>query len=329
MKLSSQQARILVAAQLRADQPISKLRAKLSTKEHTIRYTLERAKRLGIIERRYFINLFKLGFLQHELFFSISAEKRGVRDSLLARLKRADNISWIGRLGGDYQYGVNICSRDLHATVTFFDDLSASHGGDIVEKNLSLRVSLTFFGNRYLAPNQKISSPLSYLNSPDIVSIDDTDHRLLRAITSDGELSGHDIARSLGIPQSTVDYRLKRLRSDGVIVGAYYVVRGEMLGVMSFLCLIRTRGISARFREAIAKFCLAHPEVVVMIESIGSWDFELVIDGFSAEQVMRVSESLLDLFSGAIQWIKMVPIFGYPKVCEYPLSHLAGKARAV
>lgn len=324
MKLSPQQAKILVATQLNADQPISKLRAKLSVKEHTIRYTLERAKRLGLIEKRYFINLFKLGFLQHEVFFSLSSDKRGVRDALLTKLKLADNISWIGRLGGDYQYGVNICSRDLHATVSFFDDLSASHGGDIVEKNLSLRVSLTFFGNRYLAPTHRIARSLSYSNSRDVVTIDETDHRLLRTIIRDGELSGHKIARSLELPQSTVDYRLKRLRSEGVIVGSYYVVRGELLGVVSFLCLIRTRGISTRFRGAIASFCAEHPEVVVMIESIGSWDFELVIDGFSAEQAMRVSEALLDLFGGAIQWIKMVPIFGYPKVSEYPLSRLAG-----
>jgi DNA-binding Lrp family transcriptional regulator len=323
MKLSLEQAKIVVAMQLQADQAIQKLSTQLSVKEHTIRYTIERAKRLGIIERRYFINLFKLGYLQHEVFFSLSSEKRGAREALLNKLKRADSISWIGRLGGDYQYGINICAKDIHSTVGFFDELSLSHGADIVEKNLSLRVSLTFYGNRYLAPLQRFKGGLSYHNTSHTVGIDETDHRLLRAITSDAEMSGHQIARSLGIPQSTVDYRLKRLRSEGVIVGAYYVVRGEQLGVISFLCLIRTRGISSRLRGEIANFCASHPEVVVMIESIGSWDFELVIDGFSAEQAMRVSESLLDLFGGAIQWIKMVPIFGYPKVCEYPMSRLA------
>ncbi len=155
------------------------------------------------------------------------------------------------------------------------------------------------------------------------MAIDEIDHKLLRAITTNGELSGHQVAREVGIPQSTVDYRLKRLRSEGVIVGAYYAVRGASLGSISFLCLIRTRGMSALFREGINNFCAIHPEVVVMIESIGSWDFELVIDGFSAEQAMRVSESLLDIFGGGIQWIKMVPIFGYHKVSEYPFKERA------
>lgn len=321
MKLSSAQAKSIVAAQLNADLPISKLRVKVGVKEHTIRYALDRAREQGIIERRHFINLFKLGFLQHEVFFALSSEERGAREALLAQLKRSDSISWIGRLGGDYQYGINICSRDVTHMVAFFNALSASHGKNILEKTLSLRVSLTYFGNRYLAPQLKHTPPLRYHNTPGKVSIDRTDHRILTAITTNGDLSGHQIARELGIPQSTVDYRLKKLKSDGVIVGTYYAVNGSKVGILSFLCLIVTRGMSATFREKALEFSSKHPEIVLMIESIGSWDFEFVIDAFSAEEAMKTSERILDFFGRDIQWLKMIPIFSYPKVHEYPFTN--------
>jgi DNA-binding Lrp family transcriptional regulator len=321
MRLSQQQAKAIVAAQLNADSPITKIRSKIGLKEHTIRYALDRAKSNGIIERRYFINLFKLGLLQHEVFFSLSSEERGSREALLMQLKNSESVSWIGRLGGDYQFGINICSRDLSQTISFFDQLSATHGRSILERTLSLRVSLTYFGNRYLAPQLKQLKPLSYRNTAGTVEIDPTDHRILAAITANAELSGHQLARALEIPQSTLDYRLKRLRNDGVIVASYYAFNGAPLGVLSFMCLIVTRGMSATLRDRVYDFCLKNPEVVLMIESIGSWDFEFVIDAFSAQEAMRTSERIGDHFGREIQSLKMIPIFSYPKVHEYPFSN--------
>lgn len=320
MKLTSAQAKIIVAAQLNADMPLGKLRSRVGAQEHTIRYTLDRARSKGVIERRYFINLFKLGYLQHEVFFALSSDQPGVREALLTQLQASDNVSWIGRLGGDYQYGINVCSRDVTQIVTFFDTLSAKYGRTIIEKNLSLRVGLTYFGNRYLAPNVQPACPLRYQSGTEVVTIDKTDHSLLAELTSHGDSSGHELARKLGIPQSTVDYRLKRLKSSGVIVGSYYAFRGERIGILSFLCLIATRGIGSTFREKALAFCADHPEIVVCIESIGSWDFEFVIDARSAEDAMRTSEQILDHFGRDTNWIKVIPLFGYPKVHEYPFS---------
>jgi DNA-binding Lrp family transcriptional regulator len=320
MKLTTQQAKAIVAAQLNADLPISALRSRVGGKEHTIRYALDRAREQGVIERRHFINLFKLGFLQHEVFFSLSSEERGAREALVTQLMRSDSVSWIGRLGGDFQYGINICSRDMTHTVSFFNNLATSYGRHILEKTLSLRVGLFYFGNRYLAPHLKHSPPLHYENTSGKVSIDETDHRILTTITSNGDLSGHQIAKTLGIPQSTADFRIRKLKSAGVIVGTYYAVNGNRVGILSFLCLIVTRGISSMFREKALSFCAKHPQIVLMIESIGSWDFEFVIDAFSAEEAMKTSEQLLDFFGRDIQWLKVIPIFSYPKVQEYPFN---------
>ena len=148
--------------------------------------------------------------------------------------------------------------------------------------------------------------------------IDHVDHLLLSALTADDSVSGHQLARLPGLPQSTVDYRLKKLKSAGIIVGSYYALRGERLGITSYLCLVSTKGISAAFRQKAFAFCAQHPEIVLMIESVGSWDFEFSIDAFSAEDAMRTSEQLLDHFGRDIHWLKMIPLFSYPKVHKYP-----------
>jgi len=320
MKLTPAQAKVIASTQLNAELPISSLRKKLGLRDHTIRYALDRARSQGIIERRYFINLFRLGYLQHEVFFSLSFEEKGLRDSLIAQLVKSDRTSWIGRLGGDFHYGINICSRDVSEMLEFFDQLSEKYGRTFLEKTLSLRVSLTYFGNRYLYPGAKPSHPLSYRITSERVEIDQLDHRILSALTAHGSSSTHQLARLLGLPQSTVDYRLKRLRSTGVIVGSYYSIKRERIGILSYLCLISTRGISSLFREKALAFCQQQPEIVLMIESIGSWDFEFVIDVTHAEDAVKISEKLLDLLGRDLNWVKMIPLFSYPKVHEYPFT---------
>lgn len=323
MKLSSTQAKVVALTQLDADLPIAHIRSKLGIRDHTIRYALDRARNQGLITQRYFINLFRIGCLQHEVFFSLSSEKKNSREQLLKKLILSDRVSWIGRLGGEFHYGINICSFQVTEMLQLFDQLSDEYGCIFLEKNLSLRIGLTYFGNRYLAPSIKAQAPLSYRITSERVSIDYVDHQILTAITNRGSDSIHSLARALGLPQSTVDYRFKKLKHSGIIVGSYYNFQPHKAGYLSFLFLISTRGISSTFREKALKFCEAHPEVVLLIESIGSWDFEFAVDVKESEDAMKFSEHLLDSFGSDLHWIKMIPLFSYPKVHEYPFKEMA------
>ncbi len=322
MKLSPTQAKVVALTQLNADLPIAQIRSKLGLRDHTIRYALERARSQGLVAQRHFINLFRIGCLQHEIFFSLSSEKKGSRETLLKKLIQSDRISWIGRLGGDFHYGMNICSFHINEMLELFDEFSDEYGCIFLEKNLSLRIGLTYFGCRYLAPSIKASPPLSYRITSERVEIDYIDHQILSALSADGSSSIHSIARTLGVPQSTVDYRYKKLKNNGVIVGTYYNFQPQKAGYLSFLCLISTKGISSSFREKVLQFCEDNPEVVVLIESMGSWDFELAIDVREAEHAMTLSEKILDYFGSTLHWIKMIPLFGYPKVREYPFQKI-------
>lgn len=319
MKLTPSQAKVIVAAQLNADLPVKKLRSRLGMKEHTVRYALHRVQQEGVLERRCFLNLFRLGYLQHEVFISLVGERPRDRELLLAYLQGCDRISWIGRLGGEYQYGFNLCSRNMGEVVAFFEKLAGSFGTLFLEKAIALRVGLTYFGNRYLAPDVKPGPALEYRASGGVVAIDPTDQGILGALSHLGYRSSYDLARDLKMSQSTVDYRLRRLRTQGVIVGSYYTVRHERVGILSFLCLVALRGVSGVFRDRALEFCGRHPQVVVLVEAIGSWDFEFVIEAFSAHEAMQTSEALIECFGRDLLWIKLMPIFSFPKVSEYPM----------
>jgi DNA-binding Lrp family transcriptional regulator len=152
---------------------------------------------------------------------------------------------------------------------------------------------------------------LAYGVVREIVSYDEVDHNVLCALTQHSYGSYRELARLMGMPQTTLDYRLKRLRQSGVVVGLYHEIQPALIGMQSFLLLVSIKGISSEFRGEFLVFCESHPNIIVTVHSIGSWDFEVVV---------AISQAIHDRFSGSLNWLKILPLFSYLKVAEYPFQ---------
>ena len=110
------------------------------------------------------------------------------------------------------------------------------------------------------------------------VSLDGTDLRLLQELNADARASGAVLAAAVGISESTVSLRLKRLRSLGVIRGFNIDVDPTALGV-GLQALISIR-LAKHDRTEIDAFTAAAPKfpgVVRMYHMAGADDYLLHI----------------------------------------------------
>lgn len=318
MKLSTRDREVIAAAQMQAGKPVSEIRKLCRYKEHSVRYSLQRALDQGLIVRRCFVNLNRLGFNQYELYFSLSAGKKESRAALIKSLGDLECVSWVGQLGGDFQYGLNLAARSIAEVSRLFSGLSEKFGALFQEKVFAERISFTYFGNKYLTAKPRAAAPMSYSASSDIYAIDATDRRILSEVTRVGEGSSRLLARKLSMPQTTVDYRLRKLEKSGVIVGYYFELQPRELGIQSYMLLVCMKTISEKTRKAFEQFCLQHPNVVIQIHCMGSWDFEVGVDAEDPMQVTGIVENLYDRFGAEISWVKTLPAFRNLKVAEYP-----------
>jgi Lrp/AsnC family leucine-responsive transcriptional regulator len=81
------------------------------------------------------------------------------------------------------------------------------------------------------------------------VDLDDTDRRLLRHLRSDGRASTSEVGRALGLAQSSIHQRLRKLKERGLIArfAPELSPRALGLGVLAFV-LVRTGGQQAARR---------------------------------------------------------------------------------
>ncbi|MFE2656770.1 Lrp/AsnC family transcriptional regulator [Brevibacterium sp. NPDC059310] len=118
------------------------------------------------------------------------------------------------------------------------------------------------------------------------IELDDIDRHLLSALSENARASGAALAAAVGISESTVSLRLKRLRSSGVIRGYSVDIDTSALGI-PLQALISIR-LAQHDRAQIDAFTAAAPKfpgVVRMYHMAGADDYLLHIVAPDTEAV--------------------------------------------
>lgn len=106
--------------------------------------------------------------------------------------------------------------------------------------------------------------------------IDDIDSRLLALIQDDDRQSMAELGKALGIPASTVNDRLRRLRKDGVIAGYHARVSPDEVG-LNLLAFVMVGWSNPKVEPLFLATMRAIPDVLECHHVAGSWNYLLKV----------------------------------------------------
>ena len=125
------------------------------------------------------------------------------------------------------------------------------------------------------------------------LSLDDLDHRLIRALRDDARLPTATLARVLGVSRGTVQNRIDRLTAQGVILG--FSVRLHPEAEPGRVRAIMSIEVEGRGSPKVMKGLQGVPEVEAVHTTNGRWDL-----------VAEIAAADLAAFSGALDAIRMI-----------------------
>lgn len=315
MKLTEKESLVIAALELRADAPMALVRKESGLRDHTIRYALRSLIERNVITPLPFINLHRLGLTVYSIFFTFGGEKRGAHNALIRALIAEPMVLWVGEFGGEYHYGVGVAVRRLGELTGFLDALSQKHGAIFRDKAISVQISSTIFPRRYLTSKKISAKPLRVtFDEREPVVLDMLDRKILSELTSHGTLSHRQIALKIQAPLSTVELRIRKLKDQGVIAGEIYTVNAAAFGMQSFKLLVYTKNLDSALTAKMSEFCHLHPNITTLIDCLGSWGYEISVEVHRPEEVSRLVQQMYEQFGNAIQTIKTLTKFSYPKV---------------
>lgn len=318
IKLSEIEARILRCTELRADMSIENIRKETGYREHTIRHSMKRLREREIVRLLPFINLHVLGYVLHNIFFSLENRKQNIRGAFIKELLAMKKIMWVAELGGDFQYGIEIAAQNFFEVRDVLNTLSEKFGNIFLGKSVASQFSVTLLSRGYISDEKSLASPLSMDHCGTTVIIDELDHKILAALTSMPEESHREIVRRTQIPLATFERRIKKLRESQVLLGYFYVVNPAQFSAQSFKIVVFGKGISRTFSKMLLLFAANHPNIVSFIQSFGSWDYEIGIEVFKPQDAMRICNEIYEKFGDSINALKILPKFRDLKNQLYP-----------
>jgi DNA-binding Lrp family transcriptional regulator len=309
MKLSEKEAEVLACIEMRADLPIADVAQETGYQPHTVRYHISSLEDHGIIKRAPFINIVPAGYTNFGIFFSIAVESKDSTPALIEQLMAAKEVTWLAEMGGDYQYGMAVCVKQVYEVQELLSKLSLRFHNLFFDKSVACQFSATAFARGYLSSKRYKSAPLSVADTGTQVVLDELDQKILGSLTRLEYKSNRQLARLMGLPLSTLDARLKKLREKNVLLGYVYEVDSAIFGMQTYTYLIYAKGADRRFGDELYQFAAEHPAVSYLYQCLGSWDFELNVEISDGKEIAELTRQIQNRFGAHINTIKVLPKF--------------------
>jgi DNA-binding Lrp family transcriptional regulator len=125
--------------------------------------------------------------------------------------------------------------------------------------------------------------------------LDETDIGILKILQGNCRIRRGDIAKKLGLPTSTVSYRIKRMEADKIIQGYYAKINATKLGKdYTNIILVRAK-FGAGYHEKVGNMLSQIPGVWGVYFILGDNDFVILCTSDDREDFMRKLERIYNM----------------------------------
>jgi len=285
---------------------------------HAVSYALKKLSDKKVMRRFVMYNIHALGLTDYCVFFNVQGAGKRIRDAVLTYATESTQTTYVAELSGRYQYTASIMARSIFEVEAFFDGLARRLQQPSLDLSFGIRAQWSVFPIKYLDPIARKLPPLTRTKSSNDASIDALDDKLLTVLSRDPNISWSKLAGVVGIPYSTIRYRIDSLVKRGVIIGFPHAVDGAKLGRHPFRILVVARGIDASLRRDLFSFAASHPMCTMFVRCLGAWDFELNYDLEELAQGGEMVQELHDKFGAHIQSTSTLTELRVIKAHEWP-----------
>ena len=319
--LSATDKLLLYSIQFHGNEPLGSLSSSLGIKESTLLSKVNRWSKEGLVSQRVFIDTYRLGATELEVFFSPAKDKKGLSARVIQAVMDSPGIRWFYRTAGKYDYHIGVEAMNNLEVARCLDELDARAPGMFDMRDSCLSIGYWWFGRKYLAP-EGVKHSRRFEAHPvfETVRIDEIDHAILKVLGRRGSESLRNISSATGLPSSTIGYRMQALTKSGIIAGLPYLISPAHLGMQVYRIQISTNTLSAEMHKSILRWCQQQRPIVSMMRLVGVWDYIMRCEVETPEQIGDLTDSLQEAFGHVLKNWAVIGVIKEYSFCFYPIE---------
>ncbi len=297
MELDALDRKILLALEGKARAGVKQIARSVRSSPEVVRYRLARLEKEGVVKRYMaLVNFSELGYIGYGVFCCFESEEG--RKEMLEYLVAHPRVYWLADFGGRFDLAFAVMARDDFEFYSIFTKIKEKARNVLAGWEVAIRMELTQFPRDYLAAGErKANAKTPYFGRKlGKQTLDGADFAILKAISQSARAETVAIAKKAGMPASTVAFRLKRLEEKGILQGASPQVSCQKYGYQCYQLFLQVDGLDEEKRRKIYGYAQANPNAVFLLETLGSWNFEMIVEVRDQKEFQRQVSALRQAF---------------------------------
>lgn len=302
-KLDRKDRLILLELDNDASQSYKRIGKKLRISKDVVAYRIKRLEDEKVITSYLTVSHFsKIGLNHYKLYIKYAHITNEKKQEIIDFLLKQENIGWLASTEGTYDLMVAIRFRNIHGFEEFKDDFFSRFDHYFQKNSFAIMTEAETYPRTYFTEMSPTSRKVfKFCGNGEQTKIDETDMKIIKALSDNGRLSTAQIAVITGLTERVVRYRKKQLENNGILVGYKLAINYRKLDYVFFKCLIKFQKMTREKMKEIKNYARMHPNVIHWLKVIGEWDLELELEAPSMEEFYEVANDFRVRFNDTIQ----------------------------
>ncbi|MBW2982403.1 Lrp/AsnC family transcriptional regulator [Candidatus Woesearchaeota archaeon] len=325
MDLDVKDRRILAELDLNARSTFQEIGKRVRLSKETVIYRIKNLEKKGIIQRyTTLVNFSKLGYTGYAVFSRFQNVNDDLKKEIIDYLTNIPELYWIALVGGKFDIVFGIMAKSVFQFNKIYYKIITKYGNYLVDNIIIIRTELRQHKRDYLIQKKPESfKPPLFGKEPEIVTLDELDSNILSLLSNKARINVVDLAKILNKPASTIALRIKQMQKKEIIQGYTTYIKAQKYGMQSYRLLINLQNMDEKVRNNLFSYVNSNPNMLLAIETVGEWNFEITLEVESHEKLQEEISKLRNIFKDIIKNIEFLIMFEDDLVYDpYPLKKL-------
>jgi Lrp/AsnC family leucine-responsive transcriptional regulator len=301
IKLDKKDRKILYYLDLDSRQPLSQLAKKVGLSKQVVDYRIKNLLKRRVISQFYtVINFSKLGYSQYKLYFKFQNVDLKQEKEIIDYWTSSKNSIWVASCRGRWDLAVSLLAQNVNILGETLGDFINKYAEFILEKNILITQISPVFTKTYLT-EQKEKKEFIFGGKVEHYKLDEIEKKILRILSTNARISILDLMEKTRLSRDVINYRLKKLKKDGIISQYRILIDLNKIGYRLYKIILRLQSLSQQKEKELIYFIKQHPNGVQFLKLLGNWDAELEFEVKDEEQLHKILLDVRNKFSDIIR----------------------------
>ena len=277
----------------------SQIAKRVGLSKPAVEYRIQRFHKNNIIFTYYsVIDFTKLGYSQYKIYFKFQDIILEDEQKIVDYWNKDKNSIWVAQIRGRWDLAVSILARSNFEFGKILSEFMNQYSRFILAKDVLLTEYSPIYAREYLTETKP--SEFIYGIPSKIYELDDTDKKILKELSKNARINIVDLAEKTKLSRDIINYRLKKLTKEKIIVQYRCYLNLQNLGVNHYKIIFRTKNFDEQSEKEIKSYVTQHKKATQFLKLIGSWDLEIEFETENEDELYKILTDIRKRFSNVI-----------------------------